>query len=257
MPLLGVIPARLGSSRLPEKPLRLLAGDPLILWVVRRVADLGRCDRLVVATDAPAVVDTVSRAGYEAILTSERHRSGTERIAEVVGRGDMAPYDVILNVQGDEPFVAGEALAGAVAEVHAGNPIGTAAGPLDARDATDPNRVKVVVDAEGRALYFSRAPVPFARDGRPAPGTYWQHIGVYAYTRDALRRWVAWPPTAAEQAEQLEQLRPLHYGLAIGVARLAQPAPGGIDTAEDLAWAEQQLRAQLVTRNSERGGGGR
>ncbi len=128
MPVLGVVPARLGSSRLPRKPLLSLAGEPLILWVVRRVVETGVCDRLVVATDAREIVAVVERAGFEAVLTSADHESGTERVAEVVGSKSFSSYDVVLNVQGDEPLVAPAALRGAVARVQHGDPIGTAAG---------------------------------------------------------------------------------------------------------------------------------
>jgi 3-deoxy-manno-octulosonate cytidylyltransferase (CMP-KDO synthetase) len=239
VPLLGVIPARLGSSRLPEKPLRTLAGDPLILWVVRRVAEFGLCDRLLVATDAPAIADIVARAGFEATLTSDRHGSGTERIAEVASRPAMRGYDVVLNVQGDEPFVARAALAGAVEMVRGGFPLGTAAAPLDPRHAGDPSKVKVQVDATGRALAFSRGPIA------AAPGcAVLQHVGVYAYTPAALAQWVAWPAVAAESTERLEQLRPMEHGMAIGVARLADAAEPGIDTPQDLVRAEAFLVAR-------------
>ena len=164
MPVLGVIPARLGSSRLPRKPLLPLAGEPLILWVVRRVSEAGVCQRLVVATDAREIAAVVEGAGYEAVLTSSEHQSGTERVAEVVANKTFRSFDVVLNVQGDEPLVAPRALAGAVARVAGGDPIGTAAGDLDGALAADPNRVKVVVDARGRGVYFSRAPIPFDRD---------------------------------------------------------------------------------------------
>src|SRR5207245_7110001 len=148
---LGVIPARLGSSRLPRKPLVQLAGEPLILWVVRRVADLGVCDRVVVATDAHEIADVVERAGFAAVLTSPRHASRPERIAELVELKDFSDFDIFLNVQGDEPLVAAEAVRGALARVRGGDPIGTAAGTLDPALAGDPNRVKVVVGPAGPA----------------------------------------------------------------------------------------------------------
>jgi 3-deoxy-manno-octulosonate cytidylyltransferase (CMP-KDO synthetase) len=243
VPVLGVIPARLGSSRLPKKPLLPLAGEPLILWVTRRVAEAGVCDRLVVATDARAVADVVERAGGEAVLTSSRHQSGTERVSEVVTNKSFRDFDLILNVQGDEPLVAPAALSGAIARVRAGDPIGTAAGALDAALAADPNRVKVVTDTRGRAVYFSRAPIPFDRDGA-GDAVYHQHVGVYAYTREALERWVRLPSVPEERWERLEQLRPLLHGIAIGVALLAEPVAPGVDTADDLRAAER-----LVTRH--------
>lgn len=240
MPVLGVIPARLGSSRLPRKPLRLLAGEPLVLWVIRRVSEFDGCDRIVVATDANEIAQVVTRAGFEAVLTSPSHASGTERIAEVIDMKAFSAYDLILNVQGDEPFVAAAALRGTLARLQLGDPIGTAAGSLDPRLATDPNRVKVVVGPGGRAVYFSRAPIPYDRD---ATGTvvYHQHVGVYGYTREALARWVRLPPTPEERWESLEQLRPLLHGMPIGVALFDEAPAPGIDTLEDLQMAEARL----------------
>jgi len=235
-----VIPARLGSSRLPRKPLLPLAGEPLILWVVRRVAESRLCDRLVVATESREIATVVERAGYEAVMTSDRHETGTERVAEVAANKEFKRYDLILNVQGDEPLVAREALTGTVARLEQGDPIGTAAGDLDPALASDPSRVKVVTDRAGRALYFSRAPIPFDRDGT---GTvrYHQHVGVYGYTREALERWVKLPPVPEERWERLEQLRPLLAGIPIGVACFAGAAAPGVDTAEDARVVERQL----------------
>ena len=244
MPVLGVVPARLGSSRLPRKPLLSLAGEPLILWVVRRVVEAGACDRVVVATDAREIAAVVERAGYEAVLTSADHQSGTERVAEVVGSKSFSSYELVLNVQGDEPLVAPAALHGAVARVRRGDPIGTAAGDLDRALAGDPNRVKVVTDSRGRAVYFSRAPIPFDRDAT-GDVIYHQHVGVYAYTREALDRWLRLAPVPEERWERLEQLRPLLHGMAIGVALFPGPAAPGVDTVEDLHYAEAQLTRQL------------
>lgn len=239
MRILGVIPARLASTRLPNKPLQLLAGEPLVTRVVERVQEHHLVDHLVVATDSSMVSKVVERTGTPVVLTSPEHASGTERVAEVAGRREFAEYDVIANIQGDEPFVSRDALAGALERVRSGDEVGTAAAPLAAAQASDPARVKVVLDADGRALYFSRAVIPFRRDTAvPAEGLYWQHIGLYVYTREALRRWVALPPTEAERAEQLEQLRPLQHGVRIGVARLGQSVQPGVDTPEDLRQAE-------------------
>ena len=245
MPVLGVIPARLDSSRLPRKPLLPLAGEPHILWVVRRVAAASVCDRLVVATDAGEIAAVVEQAGYEAVLTSREHRSGTERVAEVIADKAFEDFNLILNVQGDEPLVALAALRGAVGRVQGGDPVGTAAGRLEPALAADPNRVKVVVDARGRAVYFSRAPIPFDRDGR-GDVVYRQHVGVYAYTREALERWVQLPAVPEERSERLEQLRPLLHGIPIGVALFDAPAAPGVDTAEDLRYAEAALTGQLT-----------
>jgi len=244
MRVLGVIPARLGSTRLPNKPLQLLAGEPLITRVIQRVMDHGMLQELVVATDSPMIAQVVERAGVRAVLTADGHLSGTERVAETVRRTEYAEFDVIANVQGDEPFVSREALAGAVERVARGDDIGTAAAPLAPEHANDAARVKVVTDAQGRALYFSRAVIPHRREATDsARGLYWQHVGLYVYTRDALERWVATPPSPAERAERLEQLRALHCGLTIGVARLAEPAPPGVDTPEDLRRAEAHWHA--------------
>jgi len=244
MRVLGVIPARLGSTRLPNKPLQLLAGEPLITRVVQRVIDLGLTDELVVATDSPMVAQVVERSRVRAVLTHSNHLTGTERVSEVASRPEYAAFDVIANVQGDEPFVSREALAGALARVEQGDDVGTAAVPLDPESVEDPARVKVVTDAAGRALYFSRAAIPHRREPYdPAEGLYWQHLGIYVYTRPALTRWVGWPPCPAELAERLEQLRALHYGLRTGVARLEQPASPGVDTIDDLHRAEAYWHA--------------
>ncbi len=239
MRILGVIPARLGSTRLPQKPLQPLAGEPLVTRVARRVAEFGVVDELVVATDAAEVCRVVERAGLEAVLTKPGHQSGTARVAEVAGRPEYQGYGRILNVQGDEPFIDRAAIEGALEQLDRGADIGTAAAPLAGDDAADRARVKVVFDQNGRALYFSRARIPHvegsgARDATP----YWLHLGIYAYTRAALLRWVALAPTPLEGAERLEQLRPLGHGMSIGVAQLAEPAQPGVDTAEDLKRAE-------------------
>ena len=211
---------------------------------MRRVADAGVSDRLVVATDARDIVAVVERAGFEAVLTSQTPQSGTERTAEVIAAQDFRDFDLILNVQGDEPLVALEALSGALGCVRGGDPIGTAAGSLDPRLAADPNRVKVVVSPAGRAVYFSRAPIPFDRDGRGEAVCH-QHVGVYAYTREALERWVRLPPVPEERWERLEQLRPLLHGIPIGVALFDAPAAPGVDTPEDLRSVETALARQL------------
>lgn len=243
MRVLGIIPARLGSTRLPNKPLQLLAGEPLITRVVERVLDLDLVSELVVATDSTRVADVVKRNRVRPVLTGSSHATGTDRIAEVAGRPEFEPFDVILNVQGDEPFISREALVGALVGIEQENDIGTAAAPLNPDQAQDPSRVKVVTDARGRALYFSRSAIPFHRDKGGQRGQYWQHVGVYAYTRNALRRWVTLTPSPAERSEQLEQLRALHAGMTIGVACLENPVFPGIDTAEDLRRAEAHWHA--------------
>lgn len=239
MPVLVVIPARLGSTRLPRKPLQPLGGVPLIIRVAERIRAHGIADRLVIATDADEIAAVVCSAGFEAVLTTPRHQSGTDRVQEVSARAEFAGYDEILNVQGDEPFVSAGAMRGSLAQVRKGFDLGTAAVPLAAADAADPSRVKVVSDVHGRALYFSRAAIPFFRsDVRQPAESYWQHLGVYAYSRPALRRLSQSAPTPLEQAERLEQLRALELGLSIGVELLREPAGPAIDTLEDLREAE-------------------
>ena len=204
-----------------------------------RVASFGLFDRLVVATEAPEIVDLVEAAGGRAVLTSDSHETGTERVAEVARGAAGAGYDVIVNVQGDEPFVSRQVVAGAIARVERGDDVGTAAVPLSG-DPADPSRIKVVLDARGCALYFSRAPIPFLREfADRALVKYWQHVGVYACRREALLRWVGFPPPPAERAERLEQLRALHHGLTIGVALVDEPAGLAIDTPADLARANE------------------
>ena len=202
------------------------------------------CDRVVVATDAREIVATVEAAGFAAVLTSPEHQSGTERIAEVIGKKEFSGFTFIVNVQGDEPFVAPAAIRGALACLDRGEILGTAAAALDAGLAGDPNRVKVVVDARGHAVYFSRAPIPFDRDGA-GEVIYHQHVGVYAYTREALECWVRLPPVPEERWERLEQLRPLLHGIPMGVTLFDGPAAPGIDTPADLAWAETEVTRHL------------
>jgi 3-deoxy-manno-octulosonate cytidylyltransferase (CMP-KDO synthetase) len=239
MRVLGVVPARLGSTRLPHKPLQLLAGEPLVTRVIQRVLSFDAVDELVVATDSPMVAEVAERSGVRAVLTRDSHLSGTERVAEVAARPEFAGFDLIANVQGDEPFLPEAALAGAIARVREGDDIGTAAAPLDPDAAPDPARVKVVLDAHDRALYFSRAAIPYRRADAVAEAEYWQHLGLYVCTRAALERWVAAPPAPAELLEMLEQLRALYWGMRIGVTRLGEPAPPGIDTPDDLRRAER------------------
>ena len=237
MTTLAVIPARLGATRLPRKPLRLLGGAPLVVRVWERVRDLAVADHVVVATDSAEVAAAVRDAGAAVAMTREDHPSGTDRVAEVAARAEFGRATVVVNVQGDEPFVSAAALRGAIAMVaERGFPLGTAAVPA-ALDALDrPDVVKVVTADDGRALYFSRAPIPFARDGRDAAGPLaLQHLGVYAYAPDALARWVALPEHPLERCERLEQLRPLAAGLPMGVAIVRDEPPGrGIDTEADL-----------------------
>jgi 3-deoxy-manno-octulosonate cytidylyltransferase (CMP-KDO synthetase) len=233
----------MGAERLPGKPLRPLAGRPLVVWVAANARGCGALDEVVVATDAEAVAAAVRTAGFRAELTAATHASGTARVAEVAAREEYRGYEIVVNVQGDEPFLPGEAIRGAVRQVEGGADVGTAAVPLDAARAGLPGVVKVVLGEDSRALYFSRSVIPYRR-GAGAPVRYWQHLGVYAFRPAALRRWMALPPTEPEQAESLEQLRPLGHGMTIGVARLDRAAMPGIDTEDDLRRAEAYLKAR-------------
>ena len=241
MKTLAVIPARLGASRLPRKPLRLVGGAPLVVRVWQRVFDLGVADEVVVATDSDEIAAVVRAAGGIAAMTDEAHPSGTDRVAEVASQRQYAAYGVLLNVQGDEPFVSEAAVRGAAEVVTSGRfPLGTAAATATDQILGMPHIVKVVTADSGRALYFSRAPIPWLREPRDASirtAYVRQHIGVYAYTRDALAAWVALPQHPLERIERLEQLRPLAAGLAMGVATVSELPAGGVDTEEDLAHA--------------------
>jgi 3-deoxy-manno-octulosonate cytidylyltransferase (CMP-KDO synthetase) len=234
--LLIVIPARLGSTRIPSKPLRLLAGEPLVCAVARRVVEFALDARIVVASDDERVLVAVAPLGVEGVLTSAAHGTGTERVAAVAGRPEFHAHDTVLNVQGDEPFMRRYAVVGALERVAGGDPVGTAAVPLERGAVADSARVTVVVDKQGRALDFVRA-VP-ASNGDTRPAATLQHVGVYAYSRAALAQWARLPVVREELDEGLEQLRPLRHGINIGVAAVPGPAWRAIDTEADLAIAE-------------------
>jgi 3-deoxy-manno-octulosonate cytidylyltransferase (CMP-KDO synthetase) len=253
MTVLAVLPARRGSMRLPNKPLQLLGGVPLIVRVWERVCALDVATSVVIASDDEEIVEVATAAGAMALMTRVEHPSGTDRVAEVANRAEFATHDIVLNVQGDEPFVDADAVRGAVDVVHAGMaPIGTAACTAPIEALAYPDIVKVVCDDRARALYFSRAPIPFLRETADAHlmhGRVRQHVGVYAYTRAALAQWVSLPPHPLEQIERLEQLRPLAAGLSIGVAT-ATPSPiGGIDTPADLVRANAHWDAIHTVRS--------
>jgi 3-deoxy-manno-octulosonate cytidylyltransferase (CMP-KDO synthetase) len=246
MKTLAVIPARLGATRLPRKPLRLLAGRPIVVRVWERVSAMAVADRCVIATDSEEVAAAARASGAEAVMTSSEHPSGTDRVAEVARKRDFGSFDRILNVQGDEPFIAAEAVRGALGMLREPFTVGTAAVAATPAILGEPSVVKVVTGDDGRALYFSRAPIPFLREPRDAEDEamlrqrVYQHVGVYAYTRDALARWVSLPAHPLERIERLEQLRPLAAGIAIGVSVIAGPLRSGIDTEGDLARANSE-----------------
>ncbi len=196
-------------------------------------------DRVVLATDSQEIAAAVEGTGVDVVMTDASHESGTDRVAEVARLPEYASYDIVVNLQGDEPFMPIEAVIGAIARAEQGDAIGTAAAPLAPEFRHEPALVKVVCDSAGRALYFSRAAIPHVRDEADLARTrWWQHLGVYAYRRDALLAVTALPPAGLELSERLEQLRALDAGLTIGVAFLESPAPAGIDTPHDLAAAE-------------------
>jgi 3-deoxy-manno-octulosonate cytidylyltransferase (CMP-KDO synthetase) len=233
-----VIPARYASTRLPGKPLLPIAGRPMVEHVWRRAQSTGAREVLL-ATDDERIAETARGFGAEVVMTSPEHPSGTDRLAEVATQRGWAENDVVVNVQGDEPLLPAANVI-QVARLLADHPeaaIATLMTPiLSQADFLDPNVVKAVADGAGRALYFSRAPIPWPRDGRAAGADCfgWRHIGLYAYRAGPLRRLAALPPTPLEQTERLEQLRALENGWGIVIAPAVDVPGPGVDTAEDL-----------------------
>jgi len=249
-----VIPARYGSTRLPGKPLLVIAGEPMIAHVCRRAQEAG-ADEIIVATDDARIVQAVSQLGVRAVMTRTDHQSGTERIAEVAERCAWPEDTLVVNLQGDEPLLP-PACIRAVADALAGQNragIATLAATIDdTQEIFNPNAVKVVLDKTGYALYFSRATIPWDRDGfaQNPPQTggtmpYLRHIGLYAYTVGFLRRYCSWPASVLESVESLEQLRILWHGEAVKVNIIAQTPPAGVDTMADLQRVGQVLAGQL------------
>lgn len=245
-----VIPARMRSTRLAGKMLADIAGKPLVAWVAERARESGASE-VVIATDHEDIERAVRALGWKAVRTSAAHPSGTDRLAEAAAVLGYAADEIVVNVQGDEPLID-PALIRAVAAELARHPvasIATAAHPIESAETFfDPNVVKVVTDEAGLALYFSRAPIPYARDafaqGRAAlpPGfTALRHIGIYAYRVRYLREYAALTPTAAERFEALEQLRALGHGHRIAVARWNGTLEPGVDTAQDLERVRRRL----------------
>ncbi len=242
----AIIPARHRSTRLPGKALADIAGRPMVWHVAQRALRARGIARVIVATDDPLIGDAVAGMGVDVALTSPQHPTGTDRLAEVA-RGLDA--DVVLNVQGDLPLLDPamvEALAARMTD-DAGLAMATVATALhDEKEWRSPHVVKVVVDAGARALYFSRSPIPYDRDGVRAAGEPfgWRHVGMYAYRRDVLLRLAALPPSPLERREQLEQLRALEHGIAIGVVTWTGTAPLiEVDTREDLERARAAMQA--------------
>jgi 3-deoxy-manno-octulosonate cytidylyltransferase (CMP-KDO synthetase) len=234
-----VIPARWASTRLPGKPLLPLAGKPLVRHVWERCQKVRGADAVIVATDDMRIAEAAFDFGAEVAMTSPKHPSGTDRIAEVAK--NLAGFEIVLNVQGDEPFIQPslvEKLAEALKKDRAIQ-MSTAACVLDPADLANPNCVKVVTALDGNALYFSRSPIPCDRDGDANPKR-WRHLGIYGYRRKFLLEFVKWKQTPLEKSEKLEQLRALEHGAKIRVVP-AKPSGPGIDTAEDLKAAERYL----------------
>ncbi|MFP7721490.1 3-deoxy-manno-octulosonate cytidylyltransferase [Lysobacter sp. A3-1-A15] len=244
-----VIPARHDASRLPGKPLCLLAGEPLVLHVARRALAAGARE-VWVATDDERVVRALDGAGVRVAMTGRDHASGTDRLAECATQAGWADDTVVVNLQGDEPFAPASGIRRvATLLVESDADMATLAAPIaDVDTLLDPNAVKVVVDASGLALYFSRAPVPWPRDAfmndrtrLPGGGHWRRHIGIYAYRCGFLKCFTALPPGRLEQVEALEQLRALEAGFRIAVADTPEAFPPGVDTPSDLARAEARV----------------
>ncbi|MBL0282924.1 MAG: 3-deoxy-manno-octulosonate cytidylyltransferase [Zoogloea sp.] len=243
MPFKIVIPARHASSRLPGKPLLDIAGKPMILRVLERALGAG-ADEVWVATDHTGIAGVVEKAGGKVIVTSAEHPSGTDRLAEVATRLGWSDDTIVVNVQGDEPLIPPQLIddVAAALAADAEAAIATACHPLEsAEEFFNPNVVKLVMDARGRALYFSRAAIPWARDAfatdrsaLPANLPAYRHIGLYAYRAGFLKRYSSLAPSPLEQWEALEQLRAMAHGYPIQVMVLDHAPPAGVDTAEDL-----------------------
>lgn len=240
-----VIPARMGSTRLPGKILRNLAGKSMLAHVYDRAIESDP-EAVIIATDDQQIVDVARQLGAEACLTDQSHASGTDRINEVAGHLGWSDDDIVVNLQGDEPCMPASLInqVASMLDQYQDADIATLCHRIEsAEDWQNPNLVKVVFDEEGRALYFSRAPIPYDRDGGgglPSAGAF-GHLGIYAYRVGALRRFSGLPASGLERCESLEQLRALENGMHIHVALAAELPGPGVDTEEDLRAAEQFL----------------
>ena len=238
MPVIAVIPARYGSTRLPAKALADIDGVPMVVRVWRQVSMARSIERVIVATDDERIAAPVRAAGGEAMMTSATHQSGTDRIAEVAAK---VHADIYINVQGDQPFTDPRDLDAVAAPMlsDASIDMATLATPItDLEEFRNPTKVKVVCDGSGNALYFSRSPIPYPRDIEGVPAGALRHIGIYAYRRDFLLKFASMAPGKLEQLEKLEQLRALENGYRIRVVASVAPSLE-IDTAEDLARARR------------------
>ena len=236
-----VIPARFASTRLPGKPLLNIGGKPMIVRVAEQAAKSG-ATQVCVATDHQDIADAVHKHDFEVCMTDSTHQSGTDRIAEVVAQQGWTDDTIVVNVQGDEPLIP-PSLIQAVAnhlQQHPECAIATACHPINNANAlNNPNVVKVVLDKQGNALYFSRAAIPYPRDGGTQDKVILRHIGIYAYRASFLRTYGQLAPAEIEQTESLEQLRALYHGYKIGVTITQNAPPSGVDTEQDLHIARQ------------------
>jgi len=240
-PVVAVIPARFASTRLPGKPLLAETGKTLIQHVYEQVRKVAGLDRIVVATDDDRILQAVKAFGGEAVMTSMRHPTGTDRIAEAVKNIDCAK---VINVQGDEPEIEPALIEAVIALLDQDAEMATLAVPFqNPQDALLSHRVKVVIDRHHNALYFSRSRIPYS-NGTPSPALL--HVGMYGYTKSFLQRYVTLDPTPLELAEKLEQLRALEHGYKIKVGIVKAKSLGGIDTPEDYAAFVKRLRERIA-----------
>ena len=251
--VVAIIPARFGSSRFPGKPLAKIQGSPMILHVYQRALKVPVIDHVVVATDDSRIAECVKIAGGTVFMTDPDHLSGTDRIAEVARLLELSDNDVVVNIQGDQPLLDSQPVVEIIKMLLKVPDFAmtTPACPLGAQEALNPNRVKVVVDNNWKALYFSRAMIPHCRDAdtvgdlpKGSGHDYLRHLGLYAYRQNFLQTFVTLPPGKLEQIERLEQLRALENGYSIGVVRV-EKAPLEVDTPEDLDAVRSALAGQL------------
>lgn len=250
-----IIPARYGSSRLPGKPLALIGGKPMVQHVYER-ASQSQAHRVVVATDDLQIVDAVNAFGGRVVMTAAEHNSGTNRLQETANLLQLDRDHIVVNVQGDEPFIPAIVIDQVAANLQQNQQFAVATlyeKITDSHDFINPNVVKVVADINSRALYFSRASIPFVRDnlrvdgmGETADIQAYRHIGIYAYRVSLLNRFVHWPMAPLEKLECLEQLRVLFNGENIHVAEALAAVPGGIDTEEDLTRIRQRFSKMVI-----------
>lgn len=246
MKTLGIIPSRYGSSRFPGKPLHLLCGKPLVAWVVESVKKAKTLDDVIVATDDDRIVAAVEAHGGRAVMTPSELPSGTDRIA--CAAGDFADDDILVNIQGDEPLISPDLIDALVGRMKEGTKwdMATAVTPIKSLDDLNAKTVvKVVLDRDDGALYFSRAPIPCDRDHEPdiSSGLWVRHLGIYAYRGAFLKKYISEPPCDLEKTEKLEQLRALWMGAKIAVIRTDDEGVG-VDTPEDAVRIEAILRAR-------------